>query len=167
MRLLTRLGFDTGFSRAADGFNPSIRAGCEKKWSPRTVEWFDTAPRILKTPYWCRDLRHAVKMGVPIAHVFIPVRPLSEVATSRIKAHLACSPGKTAVAEEKLMAEWLGWIVETVVTNGIDFTLMRYPRHVHDWEYCGAMLVRGLPDIQKLPAGRFQTVHKELSKLRQ
>ena len=165
MRLLTRLGFDTGFTPEADGFNPRIRAGCEKFRFPPTVEWLETAPWILKTPYWCNDLEDAIAVGAPIGHVFIPVRRLDEVAKSRVAAGLAQSEAKTVAAEEHVMAKWLGRIVATVVVNGIDFTTMQYPRHVRDWEYCGEQLARGLPELRQIEARKFRYVHKELSTL--
>lgn len=126
MRLLTRLGHDTGFTRSRDGYHPQIRAGCERielgeihdagKW--------ERLPRIVKSPYLSVSM-HLVP--VPIAHVICPVRDLLEVEESRSRTNLRW---------DKTPAEVLGRLVATCTLREIPLTLMRFPDSVTDPEYC-------------------------------
>ena len=98
-------------------------------------EWWEAAPRIIKSPYLSIHLPH---VPVPIAHVICPVRDLDEVAASRKEAVL---PWRVPPAEA------LGKLVANCTLRGIPLTLMRFPESVTDPDYCREKLAEGLPDI--------------------
>lgn len=150
VRLLTRLGYDTGYSSHKDDFNPITRAGCEiithgQRMDPEA--WL-RMPRIVKSPYLSLCIE---RIPVPIAHVFCPVRNLDEVAASREDCRLRW---------EVPPAEALGRLVAGCVQREIPLTLMRFPDSVTDPVYCRRMLARGIDGIHEQPG--FYRVFKEL-----
>ena len=91
VRLLTRLGFDTGFSPDSDGWKADKRGGCE--WTagitvdcaPKVMREIAARwPRILKNPDWSFYLKNFVSAGaLNVDHVFIPIREMDEAVSSR------------------------------------------------------------------------------------
>jgi hypothetical protein len=147
VRLLTRLGYDTGYTPEADGYNPAIRAGCELRaddW--RNPEIWDKLPQIVKSPYLseCLDV-----VPVPIAHVLIPVRDLDEVAESRKQAGTAWYGDAEPTSGR--MAEALGRAVATCMTRSIPFTLLQFPRLVENDLYCLDALTPAFPELRDMP----------------
>lgn len=156
VRLLTRLGYDTGYSPEADGFTPGIRAGCEiaaNGWhDPKTWE---NLPEVVKSPYLSLHLK---QVPVPVRRVLIPVRNLDEVDQSRSAIGLDW-PG-ISIPQRDFLAGVLGEAVASCMDKEIPFTLMQFPRHVQDAKYCQRALATAFPDI----AGKvdFTQVHASL-----
>ena len=161
MRLLTRLGYDTGYTPEADGFNPVIRAGCELEATDwHLPETWERLPKIVKSPYLseCIDV-----VPVPIQHVLIPVRSLREVAESRRQSGTHWGSNEEPTAEQ--MAEKLGKAVAACMTRSLPFTLLQYPRLTTDARYCLHALRGPLIDLRygkKLDA--FEGIHNELQR---
>lgn len=159
VRLLTRLGYDTGYTPEKDGYDPDQRAGCELEtnlWDTQAA--WDRLPRIVKSPYLSEFLQ---VVPVPIEHVLIPVRDLAEVAQSRIDAGVFWGTDEHPTAEK--MAEKLGLAVAACMTRSIPFTLMQFPRLIEDARYCLHVLRGPLVDLRygkKLDA--FEKVHAEV-----
>lgn len=143
VRLLTRLGYDTGYSPEQDGFNPSIRAGCEH----RADGWHDPAvwenlPEVVKSPFLSLHLR---QVPVPIRRVLIPVRNLDEVDQSRDATGLQW-PG-IAIEQRDFLAKVLGETIAACCDKSIPFTVMQFPRHTQDAKYCQRALSSAFPDV--------------------
>ncbi len=168
MRLLTRLGCDTGFSAEHDGWNPTIRAGCEYTWpntnAAPTPEWLARAPRILKTPFWCYHIGAAINAGLAIDHVIIPIRDLGEVASSRLSTNLAWR-ASCDEEQKRQLAEALGCLIEAVVTHQLAHTFLRYPDHIRSAGYCYDKLAACIPEVVRVPVEEFNRVHLRLSNL--
>ena len=167
--LLTRLGFDTGYTPGEEYYNPEWRAGCEQRieLDPQSPleEWkaaLEKAPRVLKSPEWGLVLKQFVQAGVMVVdHVFIPVRDLDIAAKSRLDAGLDWQVCESDDYEYRVMdqasvhALALGRAVEACLVCDIPYTLMMFPRLVQDAAYCHSSLSKGLridwwfPSFQK------------------
>lgn len=161
VRLLTRLGYDTGYSPDNEQFHTHIRAGCEH----RTDGWHDPSvweslPEIVKSPFLSLHLR---AVPVPIRRVLIPVRNLDEVDQSRDATNLKW-PG-IAIEQRDFLAKVLGEAVASCMDRSIPFTLMQFPRHVQDASYCQKALASAFPDImQKADFAAIHAATAEISK---
>ena len=141
VRLLTQLGYDTGFSGGRDGFNPQIRAGCERI-APEDIhrpEAWARMPRIVKSPYLSILLP---TVPVEVERVFCSVREFQAVTQSRESVGLLW---------ERTPAEVLGQLVADCTLLNVPLTLMRFPESLTDPDYCREKLAEGLPDILEHP----------------
>lgn len=154
VRLLTRLGFDTGFTPERDGYNPAIRAGCELSWSgnPRdcapSAEWLETAPRIIKSPYLSCHLEKMVEQGTKIDHVLIPVRDIEKATWSRLAAGLVWHSGDFEKEQANLRAVMVKCIGDCWKL-GIPFTVLDFPKHVTDFGYLFGKLRKVWPELDR------------------
>ena len=155
MRLLTRLGEDTGFTPEKDGYREDWRAGCECQVIVRILNGdiiranLASAPRILKSPDWAFVLKNLVRNGwMQVDHVFIPFRDLDVTARSRLDVGLdwMMDPGGTAEERETAQANIhglaLGRTLEACWVCGIPHTVMMFPHFVRDADYCYERLSR-------------------------
>lgn len=144
VRLLTRLGYDTGYTADADGFNPAIRAGCELigDVDVRDPQLWARLPQVVKSPFLSTKLD---QIPVPIGHVLIPVRDLDDASASRDQTGLQWA-GR-GMRQRDWLACNLGEAVATCMTRGIPFTLLQFPRLVQDAEYCLRALRGAFPFI--------------------
>ncbi len=150
VQLLTRLGFDTGYTPHDEHYNDKWRAGCEKRieldLGSTVEEWkaeLAVAPRILKSPEWALVLKGFVQAGIlDVEYVFIPVRDLDVAAASRIDAGLDWQVCETDDYAYKVMdqasvhALALGRAIEACLICDIPYTMPLFPRLVQDEQYC-------------------------------
>ena len=143
VRLLTRLGLDTGYTPAAENFSPQIKAGCEHTASGfRHAATWKNLPRIVKSP----ELSfHLGELPVPIEHVLIPVRNLDAAATSRKRNRLPWK--KRRMSQRDSIAAALGEAIAACIPNEIPCSLLAFPRHVTDPDYTFAILAAVFPEI--------------------
>ncbi len=156
MQLLTRMGEDTGFEPYNEPFASDLRAGCE--WdapdeATTTREQYkaaiESAPRILKSPWWGLYLKSIMKKAaLKVDHVIIPLRDLDVSARSRLSVGLNWSlpeeyqddlaeEGDARVAvQERSLAIVLGRTIEACQLFHIPCTIMEFPLFVEDVDYC-------------------------------
>lgn len=175
MKLLSELGFDTGFD-AADASSKRTYIG-EKPW--HGFEWTirgkyarkDKMPRIIKSPKICLDLLdRAEKWDWEIEHIYILLRDYKDIAKHRWEYRHATKTGgirdlpeeeHKQVNEEKA-ARWVGEIVYTAVSEGIPYTFLMFPRIVVDPEYLWSTC-----DLFKdTPYRRFKAVFDKVADIR-
>lgn len=159
VRLLTRLGYDTGYTVDKDGYHAGIRAGCEHRadgWQDPAV-WAEL-PEVVKSPFLSLYLK---QVPVPVRRVLIPVRNLDEVDQSRNATDLQW-PG-IQIPQRDFLAGVLGEAIASCMDNSIPFTLMQFPRHVKDATYCQKALATAFPDI--VQKADFAAVHKQVGDL--
>lgn len=143
VRLLTRLGLDTGYTPDREQFHPGIRAGCEHVGHGfRDPATWKTLPRIVKSPELSFHLRD---LPVPIEHVLIPVRNLEEAANSRKQTRLPWK--KRRMSQRDSIAAALGEAVAACIPEEIPCTLLPFPRHVTDPDYTFETLCEVFPEI--------------------
>lgn len=178
VRLLTRLGEDTGWTPDEDGYNDEWRAGCEQRVIVSLLEGdatkrnLDDAPRILKSPDWSFFLKPVFRAGwVEIDHVFIPFRDLDVSAKSRLSVglHWMCEALEGASFDDlaghqaNIHALALGRTMEAVWVCGLPHTVMAFPNFVEDVDYCYGCLSRAF-DLER---GRFGEEWKKLANPKQ
>jgi hypothetical protein len=149
VRLLTRLGYDTGYTPDREDFHPTIRAGCEQFAGDWSRGWWEQSPRIVKSPFLSITLP---SIRVPIDHVICPVRDLDQVQQSREENNLPWAVPPVEV---------LGKLVADCTLLGIPLTLMRFPDSVRDWGYCLLYLSEAFPELNSQP-GRFEAAFRGL-----
>ena len=154
MKLLSELGFDTGF----DAAGPSAQRLANDKNPWHGFEWpirgkhavKENMPRIIKSPKICMDLMgRAAVWDWNIEHVYILLRDYKDIANHRwTYKHPTKTGGIRDLAEaehkqanETKAAMWVGNIVYTVVSENIPYTFLMFPRIVTDpyylWSTCG------------------------------
>ena len=171
IRLLTRLGFDTGFEPYKEkGYREELRAGCERKihddilqhkLTPEAKKHWDNFPEIIKGPTLSFVLRTYVRSGyVKIRHLFLPIRDLYEAADSRDSVGLQQGfEGDEHINSWLWSSAALGNAIAAAVLFEIPTTVMRFPDVVTNSDYCYHKLSEGL----KMPGKRkFNKVFKEL-----
>ena len=149
VRLLTRLGEDTGFTPERDHYDPRLRAGCEQRVivnlinGRATRETIAAAPRVLKSPDWAFALKGLVRSGwLDVDHVIIPFRDLDESARSRISVGLDWQCVQVGTYEEKVADQAnihglaFGRALEACLVCGLPYTVLMFPRLVQDEAYC-------------------------------
>jgi len=172
VRLLTRLGEDTGWTPDLDGYRDDWRAGCEQRVIVSLIEGeatkrnLDEAPRILKSPDWAFFLKPVVRAGwMSVDHVFIPFRDIDVSAKSRLDVGLDWMCGQDAGYEDRVTHQAnihglaLGRTMEAVWVLGLPHTVMMFPNLVRDEEYC----YRCLSNAFELERGRFAEEWRRLS----
>ena len=156
VRLLTRLGEDTGFTRERDGYSEELRAGCEQKAivdlidGEATRETVARMPRVVKSPDWSFVLKNLVKQGwLDVDHVLIPFRDLDLSAQSRLDVGLDwllegvyTEHWMKALAQANIHALALGRTLEACWVCGLPHTVMTFPLLVQDAGYCFDRLSR-------------------------
>ncbi|MCK0207654.1 hypothetical protein MWN33_06360 [Starkeya koreensis] len=153
MQLLTRLDFDTGFSKKVPDLNPIARAGFET--DPRRPD----APYVVKSPWICDYIEEVLaNPAIRIDHVFVPVRNFEAAAASRAhvqKENTGQEDGGIAVPgglwdttraadQTQVLRERFTRLVEHLVRADIETTFLWYPRLTQDPAYLHAKLGRGL-----------------------
>lgn len=168
IRMLTRLGFDTGFEQDEDRFYyQNLRAGFEYindgfSFDEPTPGQFEPLPRVLKGPEWSFHLKPFIKAGyLEVEHIILPVRDLDLATASRLDAGLIWRvwPDRLAESQAEVMAEALGRVVEACVLFELPCTVMRFPDLVVSEEYCYQKLNGVLP----LERAAFGKAFNELS----
>lgn len=160
VRLLTRLGFDTGFKDDDSSYYEPIRAGFEYNngfsLNDPAPEQFANLPHILKGPEWSFYLKPFIKAGYwEIDHVILPVRDLDLATASRLDAGLIWRawPDRLVESQAETMAEALGRVVEACVLFELPCTVMRFPDLVINEEYCYQKLSKAL-EINRAEFGK-------------
>ena len=180
VRLLTELGFRTGYRDLWDGYRRDVRAGNEVHLDPATVtaEDVERAPEVVKDPRYCHWLGRLVGSGrMRVRHVLIPVRPLAEATESRARTGLwwlpgdmfpdGTAPGETpppcaSLQRQRLrLAEALGELVATVNEYDLPHTFLRFPLLVQDGAYCYDRL---RPILQEHTPRGFLVVHERVAR---
>lgn len=178
VRLLTRLGFDTGYEPYGhEGYNARRRAGSEHHIKidlhgppEKAHEAISAGPRVLKSPELSLLLKGFVWAGViEISHAFIPVRDLDLAARSRLDVQLEWHVCPTddydyRVADQaSVHAMVLGRALEACLVCEIPYTIIAFPRMVEEEQYCWDMLSEGLEMDREL----FKHVYAELANPKQ
>lgn len=167
VRLLTRLGIDTGFSTSDEHYNESARAGCEseiginiEQSAEQIRETFELYPEVIKSPEWSFYLPFlASTCSDVIRHIVIPVRDSLDAAMSREATGLWWHAGDTH-GQSRIHQAAVGAAVEAAVLSDTPVTLMHFPRHVEDWLYCYEKLSEAFPKLDK---SEFRTTHESLT----
>jgi hypothetical protein len=154
MRILTRLGLDTGYDPAAfAGIEGNAgRAGLERKVTRETAP---SLPLIVKTPHIVDNIAEALSEGwLAVDRVVIPVRELGAAAESRRAAtRRAEARGQDGLAapgglwktsdpsgQEAVLAIQLHRLIEALAAHEVPVTFLAFPRFAWEPEH----LVRGL-----------------------
>jgi hypothetical protein len=160
VQLLTRLGFDTGFTSGAEPYAEMLRAGCE--WhmtfntqleTPAAIKArIDAAPQVLKSPDWSLVLKWLLGNGlIEVDHVLLPLRDIDTAARSRLAVGLDWMVASHLDGDERIqdqatiMAMSVGRTVEACVLFEVPCTILRFPSLVTDPAYCYRKL-RGIVD---------------------
>jgi hypothetical protein len=163
MKLLTHLGFDTGFG-LDDDVDPRTGAGFEE--APNIVDdyltfvgvqdglkifkgdpeqWrrmYASRGRILKGPPYAVYLKTIAQAGhLKVEHLIVPVRDLNETTKSRLRVGLkwmADDYYSQLIVHHVALAK----CVEAAVLLNIPITFMAYPRFCEEICYCHERLSR-------------------------
>ena len=149
MKLLSELGFDTGF----DAEDSSVIAEYAGERPYRGFEWNirgkrarkDNMHRIIKDPYLCLDLlERAEKWDWDIEHVYILLRNCKDVANHHWRfsgsRHPELNEEEFMQDYEKKAGVFVGKIVYQVISEKIPHTFIMFPRIVTEplylWSHC-------------------------------
>ena len=164
VRLLTELGFDTGYDAGnLGGFVDERSHGGLERDLPRPQEFRDLrhvwrqpkhvirdvllgprpTPYILKNPAFCDTLGPILAEGsLMVDHAYVPVRALDAAAMSRARiggTNGALSGGLWKTDDpnnqKAVLAEMFCNLVHTLVVHEIPHTFLLFPRLVEDWKY--------------------------------
>jgi len=150
VKLLTRLGFDTGIRPYEEHFSPETRAGCEL-WLD--MDDLENLPYITKAPILSFSMRKVIE-STNVECVIIPIRNINVAAESRIDVDLhwdepsyMVNPKLDDLAKQTILnAMAIGFTVEACVVTGTKFVIMRFPDFVKIKGYCHSCLSKaGLP----------------------
>jgi len=180
VRLLTELGFSTGYASMWDGYRRDVRAGMEVHLDPAsaTAEDVAAAPTVVKDPRLCHWLGRLVGSGrMAVRLVVVPVRPLAEAAESRRRTGLWWLPGDmvpdgtapgeapppcASVQRQRMrLAEALGELVSTIHEYDLPHAFLRFPRLVDDGAYCYDRL---RPILSEYTPRAFLAVHERVAR---
>jgi len=171
VRILTRMGEDTGYTPKNEDYRPHIRAGCEiaagKVFKSKTIPEFrkklNKLPYIIKSPDFCHQLRQLLEKKVmKVEHVIIPYRDAKEAAKSRMSHPDLYWFADNELEQTNANYVMIGMLIDTCLFFRIPYTIMKFPDHVKDWEYCWGKLHIIFHSINKNP-GKFKKVWHEIN----
>jgi hypothetical protein len=186
VRLLTHVGFDTGFADASDGYDPAIRAGMEIHPRPGDPpERIALLPYVVKDPQLCLYLAGVLDTTpLRIRRLIVPVRPLDEAAASRVHRGRLGHPrdllwlaestrpdvlrppgalprGDALVALQRAkLAEYLGELVALAVTRRIPHLLLDSKILFENPTRLYIMLEEDIPGVA---IGEFLVAHRDVT----
>ncbi len=160
VKLLTKLGLDTGFDDADLPLDPNAQAGLEHDLLQ------PNGPYIVKSPWICDSIHYAMhRGGMVIDHAIVPMRPLRQAAASRVRVSEVAGafdsgadvatrevPGglwHTADPERQrdALARQFFKLMMALARYEIPHTLMEFPRLVEDPAYTYRKLAPVLEDV--------------------
>jgi hypothetical protein len=146
LRLLTVLGFDTGFKPDDQFYYDNLRAGFE--YISEDFSFDEPAPGH-KAGY------------LQVEHVILPIRDLDIAVKSRLDVGLFWKVDLDNLVESQteVMAAALGRVVEACVLFELPCTVLRFPELVTNEEYCFYKLT----DVFDISRPEFRKVFRELS----
>lgn len=125
VRLLTRCGVDTGYTKGHEGFNHTIRAGCERiAGTPCNAAVWNKFPYVMKSPYLSTGIDALHGVHIPIDAVIVPVRNLDDVYRSRITNKVPWSGDNT----REHLAQVLGECIGACLNHNIPLVLLSFNR---------------------------------------
>jgi len=159
VKLLTRLGFYTGYYPYEEMDLGDTRAGCEfgifrfgemnKNFNPsktrlnethirEVYDEFAAAPFVIKSPSYSWYTKVLVfHYKVPFGHIVLPIRDHREAARSRIGEDLQLPIIGSTYDDQVIACDvLLGKAVETAVLANIPMTFIRFPDIVMNEVYC-------------------------------
>ena len=170
VRLLTRVGLDTGFPDSNELVFPNCNAGLE--WdimNPR-------APYIVKNPNLCSRIDSILSSGkARVDHVIVPVRDLYQAAESRrdvqrrsasFPVNQKSVPGgiwgcKDPLDQEQFLATNLHQLIVSLAKWNLPHTLLHFPRLAEDSDYLYSKLS---PIFTGVLQNNFKNAFSEISK---
>lgn len=144
MQLLTDLGFDTGFTSSAMEISDISNAGLEQGLFTRPNRNAPLTPNyIIKSPLISDNLELGCEReDLVLDHIYIPVRPLAEVAKSRERVSDIAGEhpggldsGLDYEAQLSSSARSFYTLMDTIVRYDIPHSLIAFPRLVDDCVY--------------------------------
>lgn len=165
--LLTKLGFDTGFTPATLRLHPLSRAGLELD-----IRQPD-APYIVKNPWLSQTLSEALNdPEIQIEHAIVPVRAFVAATASRrrvdrlAKREGAKLPGGLWLTDDparqrEMLERQFAKLFETLARHEIPVTLLWFPRLIQDAEYLFRQMAWLLRDTDKT---EFERVFRETAR---
>uniref|UniRef100_A0A7S0JBU8 Uncharacterized protein n=1 Tax=Calcidiscus leptoporus TaxID=127549 RepID=A0A7S0JBU8_9EUKA len=104
---------------------------------------FSTRVQIIKNPVLALTERFPIWLTPPVAalsNVIVPVRHSTETSASRAQNNFTNGGfwhgARTALEQQRLDEHILSTLVVELTRQGVPTTLLAYPRHVLDAEYC-------------------------------
>jgi len=169
VRILTKLGLDTGFIDAHQPDSPAP-GGLERGIDDLPYSY------ICKKPHFCDELEGiARRTDVKIDHVIVPMRDLYSAAESRRKAvrdaGLGATPQNVAGGlfgtadgsmQERVLAEKIYKLMLTLATYDIPHTLVLWPKFGREPAYLFSKMHFLLRD--RVPYDRFLEAHRAVFK---
>ena len=170
IRLLTRVGMDTGFSDSDKGVNANCNAGLE--WDILNPK----APYVLKNPNLCSRLDSIVSSGkASIEHVIVPVRDLYQAAESRRdvqRRSVGLYPDRKSIPgglwgcedpknQEAYLAAGFHHLLVAIAKWELPHTLLHFPRLVQEADYLYGKLAPLMNDVSR---DHFARAFSEISK---
>lgn len=147
VQLLTRIGLETGFSDLTTHIHANCDAGMERDLRD------PSCPYVVKNPMLCDTLDATLEdPTIHIDHALIPIRDLFAAAESRrdvsrrSDAHFGpVAPGglwhtSDPASQEAVLAGQLYKLLHGLTRHEIPFTLLDFPRIVHDPAYVYAKI---------------------------
>ncbi len=153
VQLLTRLGFDTGFTSPTTGYRADVRAGMETHPLPgMTDAEVGRLPYVVKDPqagFWLPEIVGSTSFR--LERLILPVRDLEAAAASRARSGLWWFPdrkrglpkgphspdfmrreAKGHAVQRAALATVLGETVAAAISFGIPVEFLRF-EELHDW----------------------------------
>jgi len=144
MQLLTELGFDTGFTPESMQVSDISHAGLEQGLFTKPHRKAPLAPNyIIKSPLISDNLALGCERGdLVVDHVYIPIRPLNEVARSRARVSEieaghpgGFDPGLDLQAQIDGSARSFFTLMDTITRYDLPHTFIAFPRLATDPRY--------------------------------
>lgn len=137
VRLLTELGFDTGFSAQTwhNSYDEHCHAGLEHSLDD------PKGPYIIKNPALSAELPTLLQRNRQLAidHAIIPIRDLDSASRSRVRNGRDVPGGlwltDDPTHQKTLLAEHFHGLIHCLVHNEIPFTFLDFPRFAIDADY--------------------------------